>query len=173
MTLQPENGAPSFYTFATFRLGRTAFMYGCLLSLLAFCAVAFVFNYGIRETLWSVPERLHYGSIAPSEIQNTPSSVAASSENIVRVALPDRILHSLTGAYFSPEANRKYVVSLQQGQLILRIDSQPLLELVPVSDDTLYAGEGHLLKFHPTAMGTVDRLDFYDNGRHIVALRQY
>lgn len=173
MTLQAENGAPSFYTFATFRLGRTALIYGALISLLAFCAVTFVFSYGIRQKLWSI-EGISYGSISPafSENQDASSSAVEQTEKIMRIALPDRILRSLTGTYVSAEANRKYIVWLQQGQLILRIDSQPLLELVPVSDDTLYAGEGHLIKFHLTAMGNIDRLDLYDNGRHIVALRQ-
>lgn len=173
MTLQPENGAPSFYTFTTFSPGRSALIYGGLLSFLAFCAVTFVFNYGIKEKLWSF-EGAPFGFISPSGSQgrNAPSGVAPATESIVRLVLPDHVLRSLTGAYFSVEANRKYFISLQQGQLSLRIDSQQPIELVPVSDDTLVAGKGHVIKFHFSTAGSIDRLDLYDSGRYIIAQRQ-
>jgi hypothetical protein len=173
MTLHAENGAPAFYTFATFRPGRCALFYGGLLSLLAFCAVTFVFNYGIKEKLWSF-EGVPYGYISPSAptLENAPSASSASRETIVGVVLPDHILRSLTGTYFSAEANRKYLISLNNGRLSLCIDSQQLIELVPTSEDTLYAGEGHIIKFRVSATGSIDRLDLYDNGRHIIAHRQ-
>jgi hypothetical protein len=53
MTFQTENGAPSFYTFPSFHPHRNALLYGAVLSLIAFCAVTLIFNYGIREKLWS------------------------------------------------------------------------------------------------------------------------
>lgn len=173
MTLQSENGAPSFYTFATFRPGRTALVYGGVLSILAFCAVAFVFNYGIKEKLWSF-EGAPYGFISPaaSESPKISTPTSAQADKIVRVALPDRVLRSLTGTYFSTTANRKYLVTFDGGQLSLQIDRGNRIELIPISDDTLYAGQGHLIKFAATPAGTIDQLDLYDNGRHIVAARQ-
>ena len=47
MTLQSEIGAPSFYTFSSFHLHKNALFYGAVLSLISFCAVTLIFNYGI------------------------------------------------------------------------------------------------------------------------------
>jgi hypothetical protein len=173
MALQPESGAPTFYTFTAFRLGRTPLFYGGLLSVLTFCAVVFLFHYGLKEKLWSY-ETLQFGAISPSPadvITNSPSALGAAQQ-VVRAILPEAVLRSLAGTYFSPEANRTYRVSFQQEQLSLQIDSLQRFELIPVSDDTLYAGEGHIIKFVPTVTGSIDRLDLYDNGRHIVAHRR-
>ena len=172
MTLQSENGAPSFYTDPTFRPAGTALLYGLLLSIVAFCLVILVFNYGIRETLWSyaTPDS---NSLFPTTSDNSSNSFPqTSTETITRISLPNSVLQSLQGTYFSEQVNRTYDLTLDGDTIYLQIDRQQKLELVPVSQDTLYVSEGHIVKFHPTAIGNIDRLDLYDNGRHIVALRQ-
>ena len=173
MTLQPENGAPSFYTFPTFRPARNALLYGGLLSIFAFCAVTFIFNYGIKEKLWSY-ETAQPGLVSPDSVESVRSSasVAISAATLRRIALSDQVLHSLEGTYFSEAVNRTYYVTLSSRRLYLQIDQQEKIELTPVANDTLYAGEGHVIKFAPGAAGTVEHLDVYDNGIHIVAVRQ-
>ena len=172
MTLQSENGAPSFYTVPTFRPAGAALLYGLLLSIVAFCVVTLVFNYGIRETLWSyaTPES---NSLFPTTSDSSSNSFSqTSTKTITRISLPNSVLQSLQGTYFSEQVNRTYDLTLDGDTIYLQIDRQQKLELVPVSQDTLYVSEGHIVKFHPTAIGNIDRLDLYDNGRHIVAHRQ-
>ena len=173
MTLQSDNGAPSFYTFASFRPGRIALVYGGVLTILSFSVVVFLFNYGIREQLWSF-ETVSYGSIAPS-----PASAAADNANpvqaeqtIARVALSDSAIHSLIGSYFSATANRRYTITLEGDQLSLQIDAQQKFDLIPVSDHSLYANEDLAIEFRATSAGKIDRLDIHDRGIHIVAVRQ-
>jgi hypothetical protein len=173
MTLQPENGAPSFYTFPTFRPARKALLYGGLLSIFAFCAVTFIFNYGIKEKLWSY-EMVQPGLVSPGPVESAQGSASAaiSAETLRRIALSDHVLHSLEGTYFSEAVNRTYNVSLNGRRLYLQIDHQEKIELIPVSGDTLYAGEGHVIKFAPGVTGSVEHVDVYDNGSHIVAVRR-
>ena len=174
MTLQPEHGAPSFYTFATFKPARRALLYGGLSSILAFWAEVAVFNYGIHENLWTF-ETVRYGTGLPSPAENlTRSSSAAAShpQKIVRVALADHVLRSLAGAYYSASVNRKYLVALEDGRLSLQVDGQEKVELIPVSAHSLYAGEERWIEFTATSAGTIDQLDIFDHGRHIIALRQ-
>ena len=173
MTLQSDNGGPSFYTFATFRPGKIALLYGGVLTILSFCVVVFLFNYGIREKLWSF-ETVSYGSIYPS-----PASAVDSKQNpmqaertIKRVALSDFAIHSLVGSYFSEKANHKYAITLEGDRLNLRIDAQTGMELIPVSDHSLYANEDLAIEFRAANAGKVDQLDIYDRGRHFVAVRQ-
>jgi len=171
MTFQTENGAPSFYTFPSFHPRRNALLYGAVLSLIAFCAVTLIFNYGIREKLWS------YQAAEPDLVFSATSGVMSSSSStaemtIRRISLPDAVLHSLVGVYFSAEVNRTYSITLDGRQIYLRIDQQEKIELIPVSGDTLYLGEGHLIKFAPGVTSVVERLHIYDNGTHITALRQ-
>ncbi|MGE5321278.1 MAG: hypothetical protein ACM3SW_00340 [Actinomycetota bacterium] len=173
MTLQPQNGAPSFYTFANFHPGRNALLYGAALSVISFCAVALIFNYGIREKLWSF-QTAQPLSIEPSYATPMNSAAHASSaapETITRVWLADSVLHSLEGVYFSAEVNRTYLIAVDGRRIYLQIDHQEPIELIPVSEDTLYAGEGHLIKFRADGAGQVDRLEIYNNGQHIVARR--
>jgi hypothetical protein len=68
--------------------------------------------------------------------------------------------------------NRKYLVTLDNGRLNLQIDGQEKVELVPVSDHSLYAGEERWIEFAATPAGTIEQLDIYDHARHIVARRQ-
>jgi hypothetical protein len=175
MTLQSEDGVPSFYTFATFRLGRIALVYGGLLSVISFCVVVFLFNYGIREKLWSF-QTVDYGSISPSPaeaLNSTPEPITAG-RTIVKVALSDSIIHSLIGSYFSAKANRRYAITLKGDQLSLQIDAQDKFDLVPVSNHSLYGNgnEEFMIEFMATTAGKIDQLDIYDRGRHIVASRQ-
>ena len=172
MTLQPENGAPSFYTVPAFRPTGNALLSGLLLSVAAFGLVAFIFNYGINETLWSYATPETNSEFAASSAASSTSVRQASTETIRRISLPNSVFQSLQGTYFSEQVNRTYDITLNGHFIYLQIARQPKLELVPVSEDTLVAGEGHLIKFHLTAMGDIDRLDLYDNGRHIVAHRQ-
>lgn len=172
MTLQPENGAPSFYTVPAFRPTGNALLSGLLLSIAGFCLVTLIFNYGIRETLWSYATPESTSDLTASSDASSMTVRQASTETITRISLPNSVLQSLQGTYFSEQVNRTYDITLDGRNIYLQIDRQQKLELVPVSEDTLYAGEGHLIKFHLTAMGNIDRLDLYDNGRHIVALRQ-
>ena len=172
MTLQAENGAPSFYTFASFRPGRIALLYGGVLTIISFCVVVFLFNFGIREKLRSF-ELVSYGSITPSPASardNTPTPMPADA-TIVRIGLSDSTIHSLVGSYFSATVNRKYVISLDGDQLSLQIDAQKKFDLIPVSDHALY-GDGLMIEFMATPAGKIDRLDIYDRGRRIVAVRQ-
>ena len=172
MTLQSENGAPSFYTVPTFRPAGTALLYGLLLSIVAFCVVTLVFNYGIRETLWSyaTPES---NSVFPTTSDNSSNSFPqTSTETITRISLPNSVLQSLQGTYFSEQVNRTYEITLDGDTIYLQIDRQQKFELVPVSEDTLYAGEAFILKFSPDLAGQVDHLDIYRHGQHFVALRQ-
>ncbi len=172
MTLQAENGAPSFYTFASFRPGRIALLYGGVLTIISFFVVVFLFNYGIREKLRTF-ENVSYGSISPSPASpgdDTPNPMPAEP-TIVSVALPDAIMHSLIGSYFSATANRKYAITLDGDELSLQIDAQKKFDLIPVSDHALY-GEGLMIEFMATPAGTIDRLHIYERGRHIVAVRQ-
>jgi hypothetical protein len=174
MTLQPEN-APSFYTFATFKLGKRALLYGAILSIVAFWAAALAFTVGITETLWTPSEPVSYGTIAPSpanSLERSSSPADSPLQKIVRVALSDRVLRSLTGTFVSTAVNRKYLVTLDNGRLNLRIDGQEKVELVPVSDHSLYAGEERWIEFAATPAGTIEQLDIYDHARHIVARRQ-
>jgi hypothetical protein len=172
MTLQLENGAPSFYTVPTFRPAGNALLSGLLLSVAAFGLVAFIFNYGINETLWSYATPETNSEFAASSPASSTSAAQTSAETITRISLPASVLQSLQGSYFSEQVNRNYDITLDGRNIYLQIDRQQKLELVPVSEDTLYAGEGHLIKFHLTTVGDIDRLDLYDNGRHIVAHRQ-
>jgi hypothetical protein len=173
MTLQSDNGEPSFYTFTAFRPGKIALLYGGLLTILSFCVVVFLFNYGIREKLWSF-ETVSYGSINPS-----PASASDSNQNpmqaqrtIKRVALSDSTIHSLVGSYFSATANHKYAITLEGDRLNLRIDAQTGMELIPVSDHSLYANQDLAIEFRAANGGKVYQLDIYDRGRHFVAARQ-
>lgn len=170
MTFQTGNGAPSFYTFPTFHPHRNALLYGAVLSLIAFCVVTLIFNYGIQEKLWS------YQAAEPDLASSATSGVMSSSSSaemtIRRIALPDTVVHSLVGVYFSAEVNRTYAITLDERQIYLQIDQQQKIELIPVSDDTLYISEGHLLKFAPGVAGAVERLNIYDNGTHVTAIRQ-
>lgn len=179
MTLSSENGTPSFYTFATFRPGRIALLYGGLLTIVSFCVVVFLFNYGIREKLWSF-EGVSYGSISPS-----PASAPDNNTNptqakraIVRVALSDSTIQSLIGSYFSATANRRYTIGFEGDQLSLQMDAQQKLDLIPLSDHSLYANEDLKIEFRAASGGKVDQLDIvrqldiYDHGIHIVAARQ-
>ncbi len=172
MTLQSENGAPSFHTFATFRPGRIALLYGGVLTIISFGVVVFLFNFGIREKLRSY-QNVSYGAISPS-----PASAPDSTTNpmpaertIASVALPDTTIHSLVGSYFSSTANRKYAITLVADQLSLQIDAQKKFELIPVSDHALY-GEGLMIEFMATPAGKIERIHIYDRGIHIVAVRQ-
>jgi len=178
MALQSENGVPSFYTFTAFSPGRIALVYGGLLTILSFCVVVFLFNYGIREKLWG-SETVPYGSISPSAasvIDNTPNPMPAK-RTIVRVALSDSTIHSLVGNYFSATANRWYCITREGDQLRLQIDAQPKIDLIPVSDHGLYGG-GATIEFMATPAGKIDgidaihQIDIYDRGIHIVAARQ-
>jgi hypothetical protein len=173
MALRSENGVPSFYTFTAFSPGRIALLYGGLLTILSFCVVVFLFNYGIREKLWSF-ETVSYGSISPSAasaIDNTPNPVPAK-RTIARVALSDSTIHSLVGNYFSATANRWYLITREGDQLSLQIDAQEKLTLIPASDHNLYANEDLTIEFRATSGGRIDQLDIYDRGIHIVAARQ-
>jgi hypothetical protein len=172
MTLQAENGAPSFYTFASFRPGRIALLYGGVLTIISFCVVVFLFNFGIREKLRSF-ENVSYGSISPSPASapdNTAIPMPAAG-TIVSVGLPDSIVHSLVGSYFSATANRKYAITFEGDQLSLHIDAQKKFDLIPVSDHSLY-GDGLMIEFLATPDGKIERLHIYDHGRHIIAVRQ-
>ncbi len=172
MTLQSENGAPSFYTFASFRPGRIALLYGGVLTILSFFVVVFLFNYGIREKLRSF-ENVSYGSISPSPASphDNTSTPKPAERTIVSVALPDSTIRSLIGSYFSATANRKYAITFEGDQLSLQIDAQKKFDLIPVSDHALY-GEGLMIEFMATPEGKIDRLHIYERGRHIVAVRQ-
>jgi hypothetical protein len=170
MTLQTESGAPSFYTFPSFHPRRNALMYGAVLSLIAFCAVTLIFNYGIREKLWSY--QAAEADLAYSATSGVTSSSSSTAEmTIRRISLPDGVLHSLVGVYVSAEVNRTYLITVDGPQIYLQVDQQEKTELIPVSDDTLYVSEGHLIKFAPDS-AAVTRLDLYDNGDHILAIRQ-
>ena len=174
MTLQPENGAPSFYTFSNFQLHKNALLYGAVLSLLSFCAVILIFNYGIREKLWSF-QTAQPLSIEPSYAQPTANAAparAAAPETITRVSLPDSVLHSLAGAYFSEQVNRTYHISLDGNRIYLEVDQQEKRELIPIANDTLYAGDGQLIKFSLSRSGTIDQLDFYNDGQHTISRRR-
>ena len=185
MALRSENGAPSFYTFTTFRPGRFALLYGGLLTILSFCVVVFLFNFGIREQLWSF-EAVPYGSISPSPASTIEkdSNPIQAKRTIVRVALSDSTIHSLIGSYFSTTANRWYSLTLEGNRLSLQIDGQPKIELIPVSNHSLYANEDLAIEFMATSAGRADRLDvvhqldvihqleIYDRGRHFIATRQ-
>jgi hypothetical protein len=172
MTLQPENGVPSFYTVPRFRPGGNALLSGLLLSVAAFGLVAFIFNYGINETLWSYATPESNSEFTASSNASSMSVPQSSTETITRIPLPQAMLQSLQGTYFSEQVNRTYDITLDGHNIYLQIDRQQKLELVPVSEDTLYAGEGFILKFSPNLAGDVDHLDIYRNGQHIVALRQ-
>jgi hypothetical protein len=130
------------------------------------------FDYGIRETLWSYATPESNSDLTAFSKATSTSSAQTGTERITRISLPGSVLQSLKGTYFSEQVNRTYDITLKGRNIYLQIDRQQKLELVPVSEDTLYAGEGHLIKFHLTSMGDIDRLDLYDHGRHIVALRQ-
>lgn len=173
MTLQIESGAPSFYTFSTFHLHKNALRYGAALSLISFCAVTLIFNYGIREKLWTF-QTVQPLSIEPSyanpTADATPAS-AAAERTIMRVSLPGSVLHSLEGVYFSVQVSRTYRISLDGQRIYLQVDQQQKIELIPISDDTLYAGETRLIKFAPTSAGGIDRLDIYDGSFHALAKR--
>ncbi|HWG50374.1 MAG TPA: hypothetical protein VN669_11810 [Candidatus Acidoferrales bacterium] len=172
MTLQTENGAPSFYTFPSFHPRRNALLYGVVLSLIAFCLVTLIFNYGIREKLWSYDSAAFDSSASPSSDSVSSSFSQTSVPPTIRVVtLPDSVLHSLEGAYFSAEMNRTYLITVDGQQIYLRIDHQPNTELIPISDDTLYAGEGHLIKFAVDSAERVDHIDLYDDGHHVIARR--
>ena len=172
MTLQTENGAPSFYTFPSFHPRRNALLYGVVLSLIAFCAITLIFNYGIREKLWSYNSAAFDSSASPSS-ENVSSSFSQTSvpPTIRAVTLPDSVLHSLEGTYFSAEVNRTYLIIVDGQQIYWQVDHQAKTELIPVSDDTLYAGEGHLIKFAADSAGRVDHIDLYDDGHHVIARR--
>lgn len=172
MTLQPENGAPSFYTLPEFRPARNALVCGVLLSVAAFCVVTLIFNYGIREKLWSYEVPESSSSLTASSGNSSTYAPQTRTEQIVRISLPDSILHSLQGAYFSQEQNRSYIVTVDDHTIFLRIDRHPKFELVPVSEDTLTADEGFLVKFSANQSGEVDHLDVYRNGQHFIAQRQ-
>jgi len=169
MTLQTENGAPSFYTFPSFHPRRNALLYGAVLSLLAFCAITLVFNYGIREKLWSYTSA---DSTSYAEPVSNSRSEAETQATITRITLSSAVLRSLEGDYFSAETNRTYVISVSGQQIYLQIDHQAKIELIPVSEDTLYAGEGHLIKFTANSAGQIDHIDLYDNGQHMIARRR-
>jgi len=172
MTLQPENGAPSFYTVPTFRPAGNALLTGLLMSIAGFCLVVLIFNYGIRETLWSYASPESDSDLTAFSDAASTSLPQAGTERIVRISLPNSILQSLRGTYFSEQVNRHYEITLDGNAIYLQIDHQQKLELVPVAEDTLYAGDGHLVKFRLTVRANIDRIDLYDNGRHIVAIRQ-
>ena len=174
MTLQTESGAPSFYTFPSFHPRRNALLYGAVLSLVAFCAVTLMFNYGIREKLWSfqtTPPPAIEPAYAKPTAEPAPASVRAE-HTITRVSLPESVLQSLEGVYFSAKVSRTYRISLGGRRIYLQVDQQEKIELIPISDDTLYAGETRLIKFAPASAGSIDRLDIYDGGLHAVARRE-
>ena len=172
MTLQSENGAPSFYTVPSFRPAGNALLSGVLLSIAGFCLVVLVFNYGIRETLWSYATPESNSELTASSDASSESFPQTSTEMVTRVSLPNSILQSLQGTYFSEQVNRTYEITLDGHHIYLQIDRQQKIELVPIAEDTLYAGDGHLIKFRLTALENIDRLDLYDNGQHIVAFRK-
>jgi len=173
MTLQSENGVPSFHTFASFRPGRIALVYGGLISVISFCVVVFLFNYGIREKLWSF-EGVSYGTISPSlaSADDNTSASRPTERTILRSALSDSTIQSLIGSYFSPTANRWYTISREGDQLSLQIGSQQKVSLIPVSDHGLYVNDDLTIEFMAASAGKIDRLDIYDRGIHIVAARQ-
>lgn len=173
MTLQTENGAPSFYTFPSFHPRRNALLYGAVLSFIAFCLVTLIFNYGIREKLWSYDSAAFDSSASPSSESVSSSFSQTTVQPTIRaVILPDSVLHSLEGTYFSAEVNRTYSITVDKRHIYWQIGDEQKGELVPLSDDTLYAGEGHLIKFAADSAGRVDHLDIYDNGEHVVASRK-
>jgi hypothetical protein len=172
MTFQTGNGAPSFYTFPSFHPRRNALLYGAVLSVIAFCAVTLIFNYGIREKLWIYDSAgLNLGASVPSESVSGSFSQTDVPGTIRAITLSDSALHFLEGTYFSVEVSRTYSITLDKRHIYWQIGGEEKIELVPISDDTLYADEGHLIKF-ATSAGRVDHLDIYDNGRHIVASRE-
>ena len=180
MTLQAENGAPSFYTFATFRPGRIALVYGGVLTIISFCVVVFLFNYGIREKLWSV-DGISYGSISPSPavaFDNKPQPAQAKRATIARVSLSDSTIHSLIGSYYSATANRRYTIAHEGDQLSLQIDDQEKIRLIPVADQRLYADQTLTIEFKAVSgvktgqLDIVHQLDIDDHGIHIIAVRQ-
>ena len=173
MTLQSDNGTPSFYTFASFKPGRIALVYGGVLTILSFSVVVFLFNFGIREKLWSI-EGVSYGSISPSPAVAGDNTSAPRPEErtIVRVALSDATIKSLLGSYFSATANRRYAITREGDRLSLQIGNQQKFELIPVSDHRLYANEDLTIEFAATAAGKINQLDVYDRGIHITAIRQ-
>ncbi|HEX7289424.1 MAG TPA: hypothetical protein VF532_24790 [Candidatus Angelobacter sp.] len=172
MTLQPAN-APSFYTFTTFRLGKRTLLYGAILSIVAFWAVALAFTFGISETLWTPSQPAQSGTVTPSPARNLESSHASlPPQQIVPVALPKHVLRSLTGTFVSAAAHRTYLITLHEGLLNLEIDGLEKVVLIPVSNHSLYAGEERRIEFAATPAGAIDQLEIYDHGRHIVAHRQ-
>ncbi len=70
-----------------------------------------------------------------------------AERTIKRVALSDSAIHSLVGSYFSEKANHKYVITIEGDRLNLRIDAQTGMELIPVSDHSLYANEDLAIEF--------------------------
>jgi hypothetical protein len=172
MTLQPENGAPSFYTVPAFKPAGNALLSGLLLSIAGFCFVVLIFNYGIGETLWSYATPEPNSDLTAFSAAARHSFPQASTERIARISVPDSLLRSLQGTYFSEQVNRTYEITLDGDKIYLQIDRQQKLELVPVSDDTLYAGEGFIVKFSPDVVGQVDHLDIYNNGQHLIAQRR-
>jgi hypothetical protein len=173
MTLQSENGVPSFHTFASFRPGRIALVYGGVLSIMSFSVVVFLFNFGIREKLWSI-EGVTYGSISPSPAvagDNT-SAPRPAERTIMRSALSDSTIQSLIGSYFSATANRRYAIAREGDQLSLQIDAHQKVSVIPVSDHSLYVNDDLTIEFMASSAGKTDRLDIYDRGIHIVAARQ-
>lgn len=178
MTLQAEDRVPSFYTFAVFRPGRIALLYGGVLTIASFCVVVFLFNFGIREQLWSFPTA-EYGSISasPAEAPNQAADAMAAPRTLARVDLSDSTVHSLVGTYFSATANRRYTITLEGDELKLHvgtpgIDALQNVNLIPVSDHRLYAGEELSLEFTAASDGKISQIDVYDLGRHFVAVRQ-
>jgi hypothetical protein len=172
MTLEPENGAPSFYTVPAFRPAGNALLSGLLLSVAAFCVVVLIFNYGIRETLWSYATPESKSDFTAFSDAGSTSLPQTSTETITRISLPNSVIQSLEGTYFSEQLNRTYDITLAGRNIYMQIDHQQKLELIPVSEDTLYGGEAFILKFSRNLAGDVDHLDIYRNGQHFIAQRQ-
>lgn len=127
MTLQSENGAPSFYTVPSFRPAGNALLSGLLLSIAGFCLVVLVFNYGIRETLWSYATPESNSELTATSNASSESFPQTSTETITRISLPHSVLQSLQGTYFSEQVNRTYEITLDGQNIYLQIDRQQKL----------------------------------------------
>jgi Domain of unknown function (DUF3471) len=61
--------------------------------------------------------------------------------------LNEESLTALTGQYRSSELDAAYVVSLEQGSLMLRIGSNPPMKLAPIAKDEFDAADSFAVVF--------------------------